>query len=63
MVLATSEDDSEHFVLLKVAKGRADCPSSEWSPPAWRSVIEMRDLAFGERPERLARRKGRWLRG
>ena len=62
VVLATSEEDGECFVLLEPRNSRTGCPScGVIATGHGRSVVQVRDLPMGGRPVRLVWRKRRWI--
>jgi transposase len=62
VVLATSEDDGELFVLIETDRSRMGCPAcGVIATGHGRSVVQLRDLPFGGRPMRLVWRKRRWI--
>jgi hypothetical protein len=62
VVLATSEEDGEWFVLVETTRNRMGCPScGVIATGHGRSVVQVRDLPAGGRPVRLVWRKRRWI--
>ena len=62
VVLATTEEAGELHVLVETDRARAGCPScGVIATGHGRSVVQVRDLAFGGRPMRLVWRKRRWV--
>lgn len=62
VVLSTSEEDGECFVLLETTRDRVGCPScGVIATGHGRPIVQVRDLAFGGRPVRLVWRKRRWI--
>ena len=64
VVLSTSQEDGERFVLVETTKSRAGCPScGVIATGHGRSVVQVRDLPMVGRAVRLVWRKRRWICG
>jgi transposase len=62
VVLATTEEDGELFVLVETERTRAGCPScGVIATGHGRSVVQVRDLPTAGRPMRLVWRRRRFL--
>jgi transposase len=62
LVLATSEDEGECFVLVETTRARTGCPScGVIATGHGRSVVQVRDLPITGRPLRLVWRKRRFI--
>ena len=62
LVLATSEDEGECFILVETTSARTGCPScGVIATGHGRSVVQVRDLPITGRPLRLVWRKRRFI--
>ena len=62
VVLTTTEENGECFVLVEATATRAGCPEcGVIAAGHGRSIVQVRDLGFGGRPTRLVWRKRRWV--